>query len=69
MEAVTEYDPAAGFTYSIVAQGGSERIRRRVLTAVLEAEQENSTRANGARQICRARTTSSILAAMRVTAC
>ena len=45
MEAVTEYDPAVGLTYSIVAQGGSERIRRRVLKAVLEAEQENSTRA------------------------
>ncbi len=43
MEAITEYDPAAGLTYSIVAQGGSERIRRRVLNAVLEAEQENST--------------------------
>ncbi len=42
MEAVTDYDPAVGLTYSIVAQGGSERIRRRVLKAVLEAEQENS---------------------------
>ena len=42
MEAVTDYDPAAGLTYSIVAQGGSERIRRRVLNAVLEAERENS---------------------------
>ena len=45
LEATTEYDPAAGFTYSIIAQGGSERIRRRVLEKVLEAEQENSTRA------------------------
>ena len=44
MEAVTHYDPARGFTYSIVAQGGSERIRRRVLKGVLEAERENSTR-------------------------
>lgn len=43
LEAVTKYDPARGLTYSIVAQGGSERIRRRVLEAVLEAEQENST--------------------------
>ena len=43
MEAVTQYDPAVGLTYSIVAQGGSERIRRRVLNAVLEAERENST--------------------------
>lgn len=45
MEAVTGYDPAVGFSYSIVAQGGSERIGRRVLKAVLEAEQENSTSA------------------------
>lgn len=45
MEAVTHYDPAVGLTYSIVAHGGSERIRRRVLEAVLEKEQENSTRA------------------------
>ena len=44
MEAVTEYDPVNGLTYSIVAEGGSERIRRRVLKAVLEGEQENSTR-------------------------
>lgn len=44
MEAITQYDPAKGFTYSIVAHGGSDRIRKRVLEAVLEAEQENSTR-------------------------
>src|SRR5919106_122287 len=44
MEAVTQYDPSAGLTYTIVAKGGSERIQRRVLKAVLEAEQENSTR-------------------------
>jgi len=43
MEVETQYDPAVGLTYSIVAQGGSERIRKRVLYAVLEAEQENST--------------------------
>ena len=43
LEAVTEYDPAVGLTYSIVAEGGSERIRRRVLNAVLETERENST--------------------------
>jgi hypothetical protein len=43
MEAVTTYDPAAGLTYSIDAQGGSERIRRRVLNAVLEGEREQST--------------------------
>jgi hypothetical protein len=45
IEAVTEYDPAVGLTYSIVAQGGSERIRRRVLAGVLEAERENSASA------------------------
>jgi hypothetical protein len=45
LEAVTSYDPARGFTYSIVAQGGSERIRGRVLKAVLAGEQENSTQA------------------------
>jgi hypothetical protein len=45
LEALTAFDPAGGFTYSIVAQGGSERIQRRVLKAVLEAETENSTRA------------------------
>src|ERR671913_1999921 len=33
MEAVTQYNPAVGLTYSIVAQGGSERIRSRVLEA------------------------------------
>jgi len=45
MEAVTEYDPASGFRYTIVAQGGSERIQRRVLKSVLEAEKDNSTHA------------------------
>ena len=43
MEAITEFDPAAGFTYTIIAQGGSERIQRRVLKAVLETERENTT--------------------------
>ena len=42
MEAATEYDPATGFRYSIVAQGGSDRIVKRVLKKVLEAERENS---------------------------
>ena len=44
MEVVTAYDPFGGLTYSIVAQGGSERIQRRVLKAVLQAEQEHSAR-------------------------
>jgi hypothetical protein len=42
MEVITQFEPASGFRYSIVAQGGSERIQRRVLTSVLQAEQENS---------------------------
>lgn len=45
LEAITQFDPEVGFTYSVVAQGGSDRIRKRVLHAVLEAEQENSTSA------------------------
>jgi hypothetical protein len=44
MEAVTQYDPSVGLVYSISAQGGSERIQRRVLKAVLEAERESSMR-------------------------
>lgn len=43
LEAVTAFEPAAGFTYSIVAHGGSEGIRKRVLESVLQAEKENST--------------------------
>jgi hypothetical protein len=43
MEAITTYTPGAGFSYDIIAQGGSERIRNRVLSKVLEGEKENST--------------------------
>ena len=50
MEAVTEYDPAAGLTYSIVAQGGSERIRRRVLESGARSGDRKTRRAqNGAK--------------------
>lgn len=42
MEVLTNYDPQAGFRYSILAEGGSVRIRRRVLKSVLEGELENS---------------------------
>jgi hypothetical protein len=42
MEAATEYHPGAGFRYAVVAQGGSERIVKRVLKKVLEAEREQS---------------------------
>jgi len=38
LEAFTEYTPAAGFTYRVLGEGGSERIRNRALKGVLEAE-------------------------------
>ena len=41
MEAVTQFEPQTGFQFSIMAEGGSQRIRNRVLKKVLEAEQEN----------------------------
>jgi hypothetical protein len=43
MEALTEFRPGAGMSYSIVGVGGSERIQRRVLKSVLEVEQKNSS--------------------------
>lgn len=42
MEAITVYSPDGGFSYQIAAQGGSDRIRTRVLEKVLETEVENS---------------------------
>ena len=45
LEAITDFDPAAGFRYSIVATGGSERILNRVLKKVLESERETSAMA------------------------
>lgn len=42
LEAVTSFDPKSGFTYSVVAQGGSERIQKRVLHSVLDAERQQS---------------------------
>jgi hypothetical protein len=42
MEALTEFDAAEGFRYSILRQGGSERIVNRVLKKVLEREKEGS---------------------------
>jgi hypothetical protein len=38
MEVFTEYKPETGFRYEVIAQGGSDRIRNRVLKKVLEAE-------------------------------
>jgi hypothetical protein len=43
MDVLTEFDPATGFRASVIAQGGSERIIRRVLKKVLQAERENSS--------------------------
>jgi hypothetical protein len=39
LEAVTELGPG-GFTYQVVAEGGSDAVRRRVLKAALDAERE-----------------------------
>jgi hypothetical protein len=44
MEVVTGYDPAEGFRFEIVAQGGSSRIRNRALKSVLKTEEENAAR-------------------------
>jgi hypothetical protein len=44
LEATTEYNPVTGFQYAILAQGGSERIQRRVLKSVLAAEKDYSKR-------------------------
>jgi hypothetical protein len=42
MDAFTQYDPAIGFRYRILGQGGSNRIFNQVLKPVLEAERENA---------------------------
>ena len=42
MEVLTEFAPGSGFRYSVIASGGSERIQRRVLKSVLEAEREST---------------------------
>lgn len=39
LEAHTSYDPASGFSYRITKEGGSERIRKRALHGVLQAEE------------------------------
>ena len=38
MEVATEYDAKRGFTYRVVAEGGSERMRARVLRKLLDEE-------------------------------
>lgn len=40
LEATTEYSPAEGFQYQIVAEGGSDYIRSKVLKAVLDGERD-----------------------------
>jgi hypothetical protein len=40
MEAATDFSPEAGFRYEILAEGGSEAIRSKVLRAVLEGEKQ-----------------------------
>lgn len=44
MEAFTEYSRENGFSYRVLSQGGSERIRNRALKGVLEAERESTAR-------------------------
>jgi len=38
LEAVTEYEPATGFRYEVIAEGGSGYIRDKILRGVLDAE-------------------------------
>jgi hypothetical protein len=40
MDVVTELSPESGFTFQVVAEGGSEYIRKKVLRPILEGEQE-----------------------------
>jgi hypothetical protein len=40
LEARTEYAPQSGFSYTITAEGGSDRIRDKVLKAILAGERE-----------------------------
>jgi hypothetical protein len=49
MDVVTELSPASGFTFRVVAEGGSEYIREKVLHPVLEGEQEILARGDAAR--------------------
>ena len=49
MDAVTELSPDTGFTFHVVAEGGSEYIRKNVLRPILEGEQEIMARGDAAR--------------------
>ena len=49
MEVSTEFSPSAGFTYTVLAEGGSGIVRSRVLRALLEGEREMIARGETAR--------------------
>jgi hypothetical protein len=49
MDAVTELSPDGTFTFRVLAEGGSEYIRRKVLRPILEGEQEIVARGETAR--------------------
>src|SRR5262245_5524660 len=49
MDVRTEFSPDGGFTFIVVAEGGSEYIRKKVLRPILEGEQEIVARGEAAR--------------------
>jgi hypothetical protein len=49
MDAVTELSPESGFVFHVVAEGGSDYIRKRVLRPILEGEREIFARGDAAR--------------------
>jgi hypothetical protein len=49
MDVVTELSPDRGFTFHVVAEGGSDYIRKKVLRPILEGEQEIVARGDAAR--------------------
>jgi hypothetical protein len=49
MDVITELSPGSGFTFQVVAEGGSEYIRKKVLRPILEGEQEILARGEATR--------------------
>jgi hypothetical protein len=49
IDAVTELTPEHGFTFQVVAEGGSDYIRKKVLRPILEGEQDVVARGEAAR--------------------
>ena len=49
MDVITEFSPDGGFAFHVVAEGGSEYIRKNVLRPILEGEQEIVARGDAAR--------------------